>query len=220
MATILVAQDGDLIVLPWGWARLGNNELHLVSTKKDPPLVVQGSIAGISIGGFAFGRLRNDGSGKIDQMVLVQGKQNELTRNNPSSLAGEFTVHVHDGKVHLNPDGSVNNDMSMRKIIEGRHDGVWLKGISAGEGLPPGPPDNPSGPVVELPPLVGGDDYPPGAFGIPIGDFTALEAFYGFESEDHQHYADGDMPWVAPNTKGNFSVLWEMEKRKASDAPT
>lgn len=106
--------------LPWGYVEYRSNEIYIVSTISDPPKVRQASIEGISLGAMSWGRLRPDG--EIDEMVLIQGKQDERTRQDPNSRAGEFTIHVNDGQ-GTNGDGMV-------PVVEGRHDGVRIKGIN------------------------------------------------------------------------------------------
>jgi hypothetical protein len=183
----------------------------------DPAEIVIATQRGGSLAKVSAGIVREDG--EIEEIALFQIKRDERYRHDPMNWSGELTVHARDAR--LPGDGLVH-------IATLRHDEQWFKNLVAQP--TPGlsqdqdwfnrhPGQNPwEGADPNVPPVVAGADYPPGTVGIPIGDFAALEAFYGFESEDRQHYADGDIPWVAPNTPGTFSVVWEMEKRKASDA--
>lgn len=109
--------------LDYGYVIFRGNEIHIFSTIDDPPQVYIASNSGISLGGMTFGRAREDGR-TIDGMVLIQGKQDERTRDNPKSLAGELTIHVRDG------DLSKSDDAQFVKVLEIRHDSVWIKGIS------------------------------------------------------------------------------------------
>lgn len=102
--------------MPWGFIELGNNEVHVVSTVEDPPAVYCASKAGISLGSMAFGRLRSDG--RIETMVLLQGKQDERTRQDPHNYSGEVTLHIR----HWQP--GVGDDAQMVRVCEARHDGV------------------------------------------------------------------------------------------------
>lgn len=114
------------IEMPWGYVDIGmedgKNEVIVVSTVGDPPKIKFASPEGISLGAFSFCRLRADGSGKMDEMVLFQGKQDERTRDNPSDQSGEFTLHINDG--------SNTGDAAMVPVIQARHDGVLIKGIN------------------------------------------------------------------------------------------
>lgn len=110
----------QIFPMPWGYVKLSNNEVEVVSTVGDPPKIRCAAPEGISLGAMSFGRLRADG--KINEMVLIQGKQDERTRSDPSNLAGEFTIHINDGK-GTNGDGMV-------PVVEGRSDGVRIKGIN------------------------------------------------------------------------------------------
>lgn len=106
--------------MPWGYVELTNNEVYIVSTIGDPPKVRQASPEGISLGAMSWGRLRPDG--QIDEMVLVQGKQDERYRADPANRAAEMTIHLNDGKG--------NGDASMIAVAEIRHDGMRLRGIN------------------------------------------------------------------------------------------
>lgn len=191
----------DVISLDWGYIHFGNNEMTIVSTVVDPPKFKLYSSAGISLGAWAFGRMRPDGV--FEEMVLLQGKQDERTRANPQDYSGELTVHIRNG--------SIPGDAGFIKVLEMRHDGCWMKGLSAGGPDPsPAPP-----PPVTLPPpppldpeLAAKVKY----FTGPNGelDFEKIRAYYGFASDDVDHYLEGDMTAV--------QVIMEMDRRKAGDA--
>jgi hypothetical protein len=53
---------------------------------------------------------------------------------------------------------------------------------------PSAPPPTTQPPLPQPPPISG-------PHGIPIGDFAALEAFYGFPSDDRPPYLSGSMTW-------------------------
>lgn len=110
----------DRLDLPWGYVLFGNNEILVVSTVDDPPKIRCASRAGLSLGALSFGRELPNGS--IVEMVLIQGKQDERTRDDPNNSAAEFTVHMNNG------GGSV--DAAMVPILEARHDGVRIKGVN------------------------------------------------------------------------------------------
>lgn len=113
----------DRINLDWGYIEFSNNEVSVVSTVDDPPKIRCASALGLSLGALSFGRLRSDG--RINEMVLVQGKQDERTRHldpsNPLTLAAEITIHINNGG---------DQDANMVRVLEMRHDTVWIKGIS------------------------------------------------------------------------------------------
>lgn len=96
----------------WGYVVFDSNELSVVSTVADPPKVRLASAGGLSLGAFSFNRLLN---GRQYEMVLFQGKQDERTRENPHSLAAEFTIHMNRGG---------EQDADMVRILEARHDGI------------------------------------------------------------------------------------------------
>ena len=105
---------------PWGYLEFdedGSNELLIVSTVEDPPKLRLASPAGLSLGAISFNRLRPDG--KQDEMILLQGKQDERTRALPSSdkrsLMAEFTIHMNRGG---------DQDADMVRVCEVRHDGI------------------------------------------------------------------------------------------------
>jgi hypothetical protein len=114
---------GQRIDMDYGYALFEGNEIHVVSTIDDPPQLFLASPAGsLSKGGITFGQVRPDG--KIDGMVLIQGKQDERFRGDPNNLTGEITWHVR----HWQP--GVSDDAQFVKVMEIRHDSVWIKGIS------------------------------------------------------------------------------------------
>lgn len=72
MATLLRANDGDIIALPWGEIQLHNNEVHIVSSVDDPPGVsFKAPGPSRSLGKVSF----KNHSGV--EMVLIQGKERE-----------------------------------------------------------------------------------------------------------------------------------------------
>lgn len=101
------------------------NEVALVSTIGDPSMLWIASTSGLSLGALTFGRARTDGSGHIDAMVMIQGKQDERTRHLSGipALVGEVTIHVRKGDTVLG-----NDDAEFVKVFELRHDGVWWIG--------------------------------------------------------------------------------------------
>ncbi len=103
---------------PWGYIDIGNNEVSVVSTVDDPPKVRLASAAGLSLGAISFNRLREDGAQV--ETILIQGKQDERTRDlpttDPRSFASELTFHVNSGG---------QEDSHMRKVFELRSDGLW-----------------------------------------------------------------------------------------------
>lgn len=124
------------------------NEVALVSTIGDPSMLWIASASGLSLGALTFGRARTDGSGHIDAMVMIQGKQDERTRHlsGTSALVGEVTVHVRKGDTVLG-----NDDAEFVPVFQLRHDGVWFVGQ---DGTPP--------PSVPAPPPLNLLDLPPG----------------------------------------------------------
>lgn len=113
--------------MAWGYIELTNNEVNIISMVGDPPKVRMAAPVGISLGALSWGRLREDGR-TIDEMVLVQGKQDERTRAAgvpyPYNLAGEFTIHLNNGG---------NQDSNLVPVVQGRWDCVMVKGINWGE---------------------------------------------------------------------------------------
>lgn len=124
------------------------NEVALVSTIGDPSMLWIASASGLSLGSLTFGRARTDGSGHIDAMVLIQGKQDERTRDltGTAALVGEVTVHIRKGDTVLG-----NDDAEFVKVFELRHDGVWWIGQ---DGTP--------APTTPAPPPLNLLDLPPG----------------------------------------------------------
>mgnify|MGYP001602127755 CR=1 FL=1 len=110
----------DTIYLEWGRIEFSKNEVSLISTVEDPPKVRLAAAAGLSLGAATFNRLRPDGV--QEELILIQGKQDERTRGDPTNLAGEITIHINDGRGL--------GDASMVKVMEIRHDSVWIKGIN------------------------------------------------------------------------------------------
>jgi hypothetical protein len=144
--------------LPWGWfGPYNQNELAVVSEVEDPPMLWFASKHGGSLGSLTFGRQRADG--RLEAMILVQGKQDERTRHltGPAALTGELTVHIRKGDNTLG-----NDDAEFIKVLEFRHDGVWWLGKDVQPGSPT--PDWPP-PVVQPPPV----PVPPPAPAPPDG---------------------------------------------------
>lgn len=116
----------ERIEMPWGYVEFGGptglNEVNIVSTVEDPPSINLASQAGISLGTVRFGRVRPDGI--VDTFVLIQGKQDERTRHDPTNRTGEFTVHLR------RDDPDLTDDQQWVRVMEVRHDSVWIKGIS------------------------------------------------------------------------------------------
>mgnify|MGYP001572510780 FL=1 len=108
--------------LDYGLVVFEGNEIHVTSTIDDPPQLFLASPRGISLGGVTFGRTRPDG--KIDGMVLIQGKQDERVRHDPNNLTAECTVHLR----HWQP--GMGDDQQFVPIIEVRYDGVRIRGIN------------------------------------------------------------------------------------------
>lgn len=108
---------GQRIEMEWGYIDIGKNEVSIVSTVEDPPKVRCCSVAGLSLGALSFGRLRADG--QQVEMVLIQGKQDERTRDlepgDPRTYAAEFTVHMNNGG---------EADANMVRVMEVRSDGI------------------------------------------------------------------------------------------------
>jgi hypothetical protein len=149
--------------LKWGWiGPHNNNEVAIVSTEGDPPMLWLASASGIALGSLTFGRLRADG--KIEAMVLIQGKQDERTRHlsGPAALTGEVTVHIRKGDTALG-----NDDAEFVPIVQARHDGVWLAGM----------PDAP--PTVIGPAVVDPLTLPPGTTILLHGGASIVTAGAG-----------------------------------------
>lgn len=105
----------ERVDMPWGYIEIDTNEIRVVSTVEDPPKVRLGSVAGGSLGGVSFDRIRPDG--RSVELVLVQGKQDERTRGQslPAAYAGEITVHINRGG---------EDDADMRLVATLRYDRV------------------------------------------------------------------------------------------------
>lgn len=101
--------------MPWGFIEIDTNEIRVVSTVADPPKIRLGATAGLSLGAFSFDRIRPDG--RSVEMILLQGKQDERTRNmgTPAAYAAEFTVHMNNGG---------EEDANMRHVLTCRSDGI------------------------------------------------------------------------------------------------
>jgi len=107
--------------LEWGYIIERGNEVHIVTTIDDPPALFLASMPGTgSKGTVAWGSVRPDGT--IEGMVLMQGKQDERYRDDPSNLTAEATVHVRWHRPGL------SDDAQMVPVLELRHDGVRVRG--------------------------------------------------------------------------------------------
>ena len=119
----LYALNGALwLITPWGYVQMAANEQSIISTVPDPPKLRLSARRGGSLGGVSIGWLRGDDR-EIEYMVF-QGKRDERFRDyDPDTDArahvGEFTLHLLGPKL----DG-MTEDQAMRRICEGRHDGV------------------------------------------------------------------------------------------------
>ena len=110
------------VELGYGFVRQQGNEEHLCSTVDDPAQYFIASLLGLHLGGVTFGRLRADE--KIDGMVAILGKQDERTRDNSSSRAGELVVLIRDG------DMSKPDDGQYVEVLRLRHNSTYIRGIS------------------------------------------------------------------------------------------
>jgi len=110
--------EGNRILMPWGYVEIDNNEVSVISTVADPPKLRMAASEGGSMGALSFGRLRPDG--RQEEMVLIQGKQDERYRNNPDNYTGEVTIHVRDH------DPALTDDAQMRLVMELRHDTIRI----------------------------------------------------------------------------------------------
>lgn len=113
----------DRVSLPWGWfGPYNNNEIAVVSQVGDPPGYWVASREGTSLGFHCFGRERSDG--RLECLVLIQGKQDERTRGlgHPYNLTGELTIHIRDGS------RGGGDDAQFVKVGQLRHDGYCLVG--------------------------------------------------------------------------------------------
>lgn len=112
------------IDMAYGYIEYEGNEVTVVSTIDDPPKIRVASPKfgrSVALGAVSFNRLREDG--KQEEMVLIQGKQDERTRHT-NSYSGELTIHIR------NDEPGLTDDEQMEKVLEARHDGVWIKGIN------------------------------------------------------------------------------------------
>lgn len=187
--------------MPFGYIETsGLNDIKIVSTTGDPVNAIFAAPEGIALGAVSWGILRPDGN--IEQKVLFQGKVNERTRFKPDikEKGGEFTIHCHDGIKHYDNNGDLRDDVSMKLVLVARHDVVWVPDLVTAadypDGLPgwSGPiPSNPNPLPIPSPlPLSSVDTYK----GFKNGDFTSLEGFFGFPSEDKENYESGKMTWI------------------------
>ena len=130
VATAVVpAQDGHRIDMKWGYVLFVGNEVIIRSTVNDPPKVRLEAARG-SLGGVSFNMIRPDG--KAEEVVLLQGKQDERSRNcsNRAPIySGEMTIHIRDG-LDTRGDG-------MKLVARLRHDSLWLLGMPPIEGDTP-----------------------------------------------------------------------------------
>ncbi len=204
------------VELPWGYLETRNNGVRLVSTKGDPAEVVIATQRGGALAKISAGIIREDG--EIEEVALFQIKRDERFRHNPMNWCGELTVHARDSR--LPGDGLVH-------IATLRHDEQWFKnlvpqpsaGLSQAEdwfeqhpGLNPweGPdPPSPVPPVPVDPELEAKVKYFTGQNGEL--DFEKIAAYYGFASEDADHFLQGDMTAA--------EVIIEMDRRLAGNAP-
>ena len=92
-----------------GFIHIGGNEVSIVSVDEDPPKLRLASPSGLYLGCISFGRLRPDG--RQEELVLISGKQDERTRNDPNNYSGEITISIRDG---ANP----NADAGMNQVME------------------------------------------------------------------------------------------------------
>lgn len=101
-----------------GFLQFATNELRVNSKEEDPAAVRGGAPSGIALIKFSGDRLTFLPEGtRHDEMVLVQFKQDERTRDNPDCLWGEATVHMRG------PEG---DEGGMYHIATIRHDGIQL----------------------------------------------------------------------------------------------
>ena len=109
------------IDMDYGYLLYGGNELTVVSTVSDPPKVRLAATAGGSLGGVTFSRMRPDGV--QEEMVIIQGKQDERVRSDPTNYSGELTIHIR----HWQP--GVGDDAQMVEVLKLRHDEVYVRGV-------------------------------------------------------------------------------------------
>lgn len=94
---------------PWGYVEVDTNEATIASTVEDPPKARLCSTSGLGLGALSMGRLRPDG--RQEEMVLIQGKQDEATRDlpagDPRTFSGELTFHLRDGTPGAGDEGGM-----------------------------------------------------------------------------------------------------------------
>jgi hypothetical protein len=189
----------------------------------DPAEIVVATQRGGALAKITAGILREDG--EIEEVVIIQIKRDERFRHDPMNWSGELTVHCRDAR--RPGDGMVH-------IATLRHDEQWFQHLVAqpSPGLPQSddwfvrhPGMNPWGgtdvPTPPIVPPVPVDPHPLDPeiaakvtyFTGPHGelDFEKMRAYYGFASDDVDHFLQGDM--------SASQVVIEMERRKAGDAP-
>lgn len=113
----------EIIKTDFGYLVFEGNELLVVSTVPDPPKVRLASPSGLSLGAVSFNRLRPDG--RQEEMILIQGKQDERTRHlpvtDPRTYAAELTIHMNRGG-----EKKPGESDTMVRILEARYDGIRL----------------------------------------------------------------------------------------------
>jgi hypothetical protein len=119
---------------PWGAIVITNNEVTIESHVDDPPAFRLHS-GSESLGKVSFAKVRADG--RVDELVLIQGKKDERTRGREDVPYGELTVHVKGPLRHPDDDG-------MRPTFLMLHDYTWVKNLDLGP--------SPTPPWIELPP--------------------------------------------------------------------
>jgi hypothetical protein len=187
---------------PWGWfGPYNQNEVAIVSNVGDPPMLWLASESGMSLGSVTFGRTRPDG--KLEALVLFQGKQDERTRDltGPAALTGEFTLHIRNGAAAPGDD-----DKQFIKVLEARHDGVWICGkwfgFDGSEPVPSEPPAQP--PTVPVPPPAPADkslhfNWKGRNWDVEYGDLDTMAMIFGFrldQSDYVQFRNDGDFEYI------------------------
>ena len=83
------------IDLGYGYIEYGGNEITIASTIDDPPKIRLATPKfgdSVSLGAVTFSRLRPDG--EQEEMLIIQGTQDERYRNNPVDYSGELTIHI------------------------------------------------------------------------------------------------------------------------------
>lgn len=135
----------DTITLGGGEVRFeGLNEMSIVSTVEDPPKLRQAAPwPSLGLGCISFNRLGSDGK-RQEEMILIQGKQDERYRGDKDNFTGEITIHIRNGRVE-------DADKAMIHVATLRHDGCWFLGLGAvtGGGDAPVPTPSPAPSPVE-----------------------------------------------------------------------